>query len=242
MGQRFASRRLNLNITGGEPFLDRVNIASLLQLLSEAPWVESVKVDTNISWKGIQPRPRVSLDVSYHPEHVSEDKFFEQLQDKLDAGWTVDVVRYVVLPDRIPMLRHLADRCLSHGVPMCAISAYGSLQYYTPEETAEFRKYIPEEDWFFRTGGDPNGGLCSYPGLGFDMYPDGSMSTACHPHLKGSLFGPAPESVPDPVPCPQHRCSCEDMYSHLLELPRYSVHPVDEFAARTRRRISLRVV
>lgn len=217
----FGDKRLVITLTGGEPLLDRPNMTALLAGFAAAPWVESVRIDTNGSSKPyLWPVDwsKVSFMVSYHPTEISEVDFFADLDGMLSAGLDVTVVNLVVLPDRVPLLASLARKLRSRGVPLGALPAYGTKMYYTEAELQELRRYLPPEDWFFRSGGETYGRSCLYPALAYEMNPDGAVSVACHPLNGNVLEGTLPRGFDSYVDCPHEKCTCVNRYTFLGEL------------------------
>lgn len=217
----FGRRKMHIVLTGGEPLLDRPNMQKLLAGLVAAPWADSVRIETNAS---AQPHlwsvdwSKVEFMVSYHPSEVEEGKFLGYLDGMLAGGLRVPVVNLVVLPALVPALGRIAGLLKVRGVALAALPAYGSAMYYSAEELTELKRFVPPDDWFFRSGGPTLGRSCLYPSIAYEMNPDGSVTVACHPQ-HGSVFdGRLPEGFDTYVPCPQAKCSCMVRYSFLGEL------------------------
>lgn len=212
---RFSEYRTVFTLTGGEPMLDLKNMSVLLPGLLCEDYVEAVRIDTNGSWDSAKyPRLdkcKVRLMVSYHPTEVGEAAFLKRLDALRANGWSIVSVNIVVQPgmDLARLAAAVQPAVLSPQL------AYGSMQYYTPEQLEAIRNLTPDEDWYFRAGGPTRGTLCAYPTLAYEVNPDGSLEVGCHPRV-GSLFhGPLPELLPGPTTsCPLDKCTCTDRYSY----------------------------
>lgn len=222
----------HLAITGGEPMLDRKHMDELLCNVD----FSRMRMDTNgtsdpSKWKC--DKSKVVLMMSYHPSEVSEDKFLDQLKRHLDCGWNVAMVTLVVLPDRFDMLKRMTSKTKPLGVPINANVYDGNLRHYTPEQVELLKAAVPSDDWYFRTGGTTLGMQCTYPAAAYEMYPDGSLEVACHPHLSGSVFGSLPTLFEGSASCPKMRCTCLDKYSHLKDLGlNAGATPLESYAGR----------
>lgn len=95
-------RDLYLSLTGGEPFLLRREIGTLIRHLSEKFEMLKVRVDTNgsiVPRFGAKFKSYLSFNVSYHPTQVNRDELVKNL-DALSACGEVLMVNRVVGPTR----------------------------------------------------------------------------------------------------------------------------------------------
>lgn len=213
---RFYAYRTVFTLTGGEPMLDLKNMSVLLPGLLCEDYVEAVRIDTNGSWDPTKyphlNKSKVRLMVSYHPTEIAEGAFLSRLDALCTHGWNVVSVNLVVQPEMAEGLTRLASAV--YPAVLSPQLAYGSQQYYTPEQLACIRTLTPDADWYFRTGGPTRGTRCMYPAVAYEINPDGSLEVGCHPRV-GNLFdGPLPELLEAPAVCPMNKCTCTDRYSY----------------------------
>jgi len=236
LDKHFSPYAVTVTLTGGETMIDKRAMQPLLAGLASRAWVDAVRIDTNGSWcdqdYSALPKAKFTLMVSYHPSEVTEAEFFRQLRALLSAGWPVSMVTLVVLPDRVKYLKRLAEKL--RPIPLSAMPVFGDIGFFTDEQRALLKSMVPSEDWSNRSGDSTRGRACLYPAVAYEMYPDGKLETACHPHLAGSLFADTlPALFPSYTPCPHAKCTCVDRYTFLGDLKvDNSITPTHGYARR----------
>jgi organic radical activating enzyme len=222
--ERLAPRATVLNITGGEPFLDRANFHALLEGLTAMEHVKSIRIDTNVSWKTEHYRDidwtKLSLNASYHPSQTTLERFTASVHEKLDAGVRIVMANYVLDPRRLDHFADVEAAMRELGVFVNAnvfIETRGIQQ--RAEARALYERYIPERDVKMKTGEIvPQGHPCRFPQFAYELKPTGIVTVGCHPKRIGHFItGALPARFTGPSPCPYRYCACLDMYCFLDE-------------------------
>jgi Radical SAM superfamily/4Fe-4S single cluster domain len=227
----YVNRKLVLTITGGEPFLDYKHFPRLLEKLCSRDYVEYIRVDTNGSWNRAvyKSHPKVRLMVSYHPEHVGEDKFARHIATLQAAWWHIGVVTIVLKPTDVGLLDRM-KRALS-PVPVNVNPLDWSTDGYTDAQLDAIRQHLPPPDFQHRIGDETLGKPCLFPSIAHEMQPDGTVWVGCHKHLRMSFFHGLPAGPVGYSDCPHMRCDCLDKYSFLQDIGRNDgATPMDDLA------------
>lgn len=219
--RHFASNRLSLVITGGEPLLDYKRMAELVNYLTRMPTVECIRIDTNTSlekraYKAVDPR-KITLMCSYHPAQTSEDEFFSRIDGILSMGFRIGMVNYVITKDSAPHFERRYRILAEKGVPLNPNAMWNSKGLYSEVNTCLLRAYMPRLDYSYRTQlCSPKGKPCFFPAVAYSMNQWGAIHVGCHPNLQGQFFETElPQLFSGSVPCPLNTCGCLDMYSFL---------------------------
>lgn len=237
--RHFAAYDTTLHLTGGEPMLDRKNMLPLLAVLSRQPWVKFLELDTNGTFDPDWDvdRSRFGLHLSYHPEMVSESDYFTKVDRLQSHGWPIMMAAFVVLPGGFQTMRRFAAELKSRGIPINVMTLDGRTSHYTPEQIEELRSYVPAADWYHAEA-SPRGKQCTYSSVSYEVDPDGSVIVSCHrtkgERYHGSLWSTLPLRPEGAIACPKSSCSCEERYTHLVELGGVGVSPKATVAARLR--------
>jgi hypothetical protein len=224
--RHFAGYRLSLVISGGEPMVDRKNVLALLNFLSAKKTVECIRIDTNASWKPerypVLDRSKIILMCTFHPSHVEETVFMARIRALLDAGFRIGMVNYVMDESNVPLFRERREKFAELGVVLHPNPLWGKGGSYKPADLELMKYALPELDFLYRTGiGDPNGRICRFPAIAYEMDYRGIVRPGCMPWLSSSFFDEnLPAQPAAPIPCPHHSCVCLDKYSFLEESER----------------------
>jgi hypothetical protein len=226
LDRHFAGYRLSLVISGGEPMVDRKNVPALLNFLSAKSTVECIRIDTNASWDPYRypdiDRSKIILMCTFHPSHVDESVFIDRIRALLDTGFKIGMVNYVMDESNVSLFRARRARFAELGVVLHPNPLWGQGGKYKPADIELMKDALPDLDFLYRTGiGDPNGRICRFPALAYEMDYRGIIRPGCMPWASASIFDEKlPVQPPGPVPCPHHSCVCLDKYSFLEESER----------------------
>lgn len=219
----FSQMKLSLILTGGEPTLDVKSYTRLMQHLDAAPYVEQIRVDTNGS-APVHQFPKVRYMVTYHPTQMS-------FEDTLAAARRLDavMVNYVANPGELDRLDEVVLQFAP--IPVNVLPAFGDASLFTPEELVILQQHIHPLDWPRRIGEPTKGLPCDFPGVAYEMEPDGRLKVGCTPSKAGNLLrGILP--IREASPCPDRDCYCTDKYSFLYDVE----FPIDTVVRRIRER------
>jgi len=222
--------RVVLNITGGEPMLDRKNVHALLDSLTRTGRFE-ISIDTNGSWdpgyfQSLADR-NILLNVAFHPLDVDFETFFTRIGKIRDAGFRVVMVNMVLDPRNLPVLESVIGRLEDAGFfvnlsPMQPSGTYTSRTERTEREIELIEAYVTPLDIRFKVLKPPTKGrLCFYPAFTYYLQYDGLIRVFCGNDPGQNLFtGGPPPLAREAVPCPFDRCGgCNDMYRALVDEP-----------------------
>ncbi len=219
--RHFANERLSFVITGGEPLIDKKNMPLLLKSLSDMTNVDSIRIDTNVSWnldwyKDLD-KSKIILMCTYHPSQIKEENFLLKIRNVLDNGFEIGMVNYVLTQDSLNNFFSLKEKFRAFGIPLHPNPLWNSTGKYSPEDMKIFEVELPEQDYLYRTGiMSPNGKNCLFPSIAYEIDYLGNVKVGCHPKASGNIFDSnLPPLFPEPVPCPYSSCACLHKYSFL---------------------------
>ncbi len=142
--------KINIFITGGEPFL----YPGFIDLVSSLARWHRIEVVTNLSWP-VKARidqlnsPNIRLHPSFHPLFADFGEFVDKLLLLKERG-LAENPSYVAWPPQIPAMKHYADKFKGYGIKMFAQSFFGEYkgvkypQGYTDEEREMISPYLGE--------------------------------------------------------------------------------------------------
>jgi MoaA/NifB/PqqE/SkfB family radical SAM enzyme len=223
-------KEIHLNISGGEPFLDRKNFHTLLEGLLGMPGVQ-VSIATNAYWDPALYRDldtsRVSLVAAYHPQQVTFEEFRNNLHRIRDAGFQIGMVNYVLAPENLGGFDAMFETLEGDGFfvnvsAMMSAGAYWARGERTERELDLIERYnTPSDNYFKLVKPRTKGRLCFYPAMTYYVLYDGSIQAACLDGTAQNLFTDGIPTVPrQAVPCEYERCvGCTDMYRGLVDEP-----------------------
>ena len=228
--RRLPYDQIFLNISGGEPFLDRKNFRELLAGLSGMPHVR-VNIATNGHWDpsyfaGID-KSRVHLVVAWHPGQVTLEQFHANLKRIREAGFNIWVVNFVLAPENIDRFDEVFHTLENDGFfvnvsAMLPAGVYMSRTERTEREIELLDRYnTPTDNYFKLVMPRTKGRLCFYPAMSYKIMYDGSIRRACLDNTAQNFFT---DGIPAPLryaaPCEYERCpGCTDMYRGLVDEP-----------------------
>jgi organic radical activating enzyme len=225
---RFPFKLIHLNISGGEPFLDRANFRALLAGLLEMSHIR-VSVCTNGYWDPSWYRGfdagRVSLTVAYHPNEVSLETFVSNVRRMRDAGFKISMVNFVLAPENIEDFENAFCRLEAEGFfvnvsAMISAGLYWARTERTEREIELIERYnTPSDNYFKFVKPETKGHLCFYPAMTYYLMYDGAIQIACQDQTVRNVFeGEIPHIPREAVPCEYDRCvGCSDMYRSLVD-------------------------
>ena len=230
MINQFPFKRIHLNISGGEPFLDRANFRALLAGLLEMGHIR-LSVCTNgywdPGWYGGLDTGRVSLTVAYHPNEVSLETFVSNVMRMRDAGFKVSMVNFVLAPENLEYFENAFRRLEAEGFfvnvsAMMSAGIYWARTERTEREIELIERYnTPSDNYFKFVKPETKGRLCFYPAMTYYLMYDGAIQTACQDQTVRNVFKDGiPPISREAVPCEYDRCvGCSDMYRSLVGHP-----------------------
>ncbi len=222
----FHDRHLSLIVTGGEPMLDKKNMAPLLKELTSMPTVECIRIDTNASWKpndyrGVDPQ-KITLMCTYHPSQTSKEQFLASIKELLNQGYAITLINFVMSKDNFDTFRLMKQEIFELGIPLHPNPLWNSAGQYSDRDLTILKEELPLEDYPYRTQiVSPFGHKCLFPSLAYQMDQTGRIQVGCHPQISGSFFeNDLPPTFAGPPLCPQNICVCCSMYSFLKDINR----------------------
>lgn len=221
--RHFAQQRLSLVISGGEPLLDKKNMPLLLTAFQEMTTVESIRIDTNVSWQvdwyRTLDKSKILLMCTYHPTQVTEQQFFARIDQVLESGFQIGMINYVMTAQQREKYVVYKEKFRKLGIPLHPNPIWDQRGRHSAEDMALFASELPPLDYLYRTGKkSPKGKKCLFPSLAYELDYRGKIRVGCHPTAAGSFFDQElPALFAGPVPCPYTKCACLDKYSFLEE-------------------------
>jgi hypothetical protein len=219
-----------LNISGGEPFLDRKNFRELLAGLSRMPHVR-VEIATNGHWDpgyfAEVDKSRIHLVIAWHPGQVTLEEFHGNLRRIREGGFNIWMVNFVLAPENIDRFDGIFHRLEDDGFfvsvsAMMPAGVYMSRTQRTEREIDLLERYnTPVDNYFKVVRPVTKGRLCFYPAMSYQIMYDGSIRRACLDNTARDFFT---DGIPAPLryaaPCEYERCpGCSDMYRGLVDEP-----------------------
>jgi len=227
--RNFSDRRVAITITGGEPMLDVKNMNEFLSLLLTKPYINNVRIDTNMSWnpsrfKDLPNKKKLIFNCSLHTSQIKIDSFISKIKKLKELGFPIGIVNYVMTVEQALHYKELMNKLKELNLPLHPNPLYP----LTPQSLkiiARFREIfkmaLDDVDFFYKTGGNTKGKICYYPSIAYEMNQNGDISVGCFPWISGSIFNDdIPELPKGPVKCPHHNCYCLDKYSFIKGINR----------------------
>lgn len=223
-------RKIALCITGGEPFLDRKNFYPLLKGLTEMEFIDNIRIDTNGSlnlrlYEKID-FSKVYLNVSFHPEQITFERFIKQINSFQDLGVNISMVNYVMAPSQRDKYEYVRDKLAYIGVKTDP-AVYWDGNFPKPEDEVKvYERYLNPFDIRNKCGLEsPKGKFCRCPMVGLQLNPDATVHNICFPKRRTNFIEGKREEIEallfeKLVKCPMQHCFCLHMYSFLLESKR----------------------
>lgn len=217
-----------LHITGGELSLDRKNIADLVSKLTLDGRFE-IDIDTNGTFDSslfeMSVKKKIWLNVSFHPAHITIEKFIIKISSLRDSGYNIVMINFVISPDNINDFDKNYSLLTDAGffVNVSAMSpakVFSSNLKRTEEELSILKKYNHPRDFEYKVNKPTTlGKLCLYPTITYKLGFDGKIEIECIGTNKQNLIENGfPDLNPNPVPCPLNKClGCVDMYRALAD-------------------------
>jgi ABC-type polysaccharide/polyol phosphate transport system ATPase subunit/MoaA/NifB/PqqE/SkfB family radical SAM enzyme len=226
----FPQQELYLKITGGEPFIDRKNIITLLNGLSEFSNIKQIRIDTNGSWEPNSflklNKEKIALYMCYHPTQISYDKFIENALRIRDAGFAIPVINFVLSPENYPSFEEVNRLFEHHGFLVNASIMIPAGQYSdrSVREEAEAKiieKYAAPIDIKYKMIPYPTKGRpCLHPVFSYLLNFNGQITVDCLNEWQNVFEKGLPLLPENSVRCPKDYCfGCLEMYRELLDEP-----------------------
>lgn len=219
-----------LNITGGEPFLDRPNFRELLSGLLRHSNLVGLRINTSGFFSpGIYeglPKEKIYLNVSYHPTQAALSRFIEKLTDIRKHGFDITMVNYVLAPGQYEKFEYIREKLESMGFfvnacPMVPAGKYLDRAGRDEVEVEIIKRYNHPLDSRYRLSPvATRGRLCGHPCKSYSINFDGKLQVDCVGSPVDFFSGEIPELPVSPVPCPMDTCTgCYEMYRELPDEP-----------------------
>ncbi len=228
--QQLALNETHLNISGGEPFLDRTNFHALLAGLLALPQIR-VAVATNGYWdpafyKDID-KSRISVMIAYHPREIAFEKFLDNLRRIRDAAFKISMVNFVLAPENMDHFDAAFEALEAEGFFVNVSSMMSAGRYWARTERTEreldlIERYnTPSDNYFKLVKPETKGQLCFYPAMTYYLMYDGLIQVACQDGTIRNVFKDGIPPIPrEAVACEYDRCvGCSDMYRGLVDHP-----------------------
>lgn len=218
------NRKMCLQLSGGEIFLDKENIFLVLKELLALPAIDHIRADTNATfdpsvYKGLD-LARVFLSISYHPQHTDIDRLFAKVKAIRDAGFQIGVVNFVMARSQRDKYEEAKEKFWQIGV---YVNPNPCIDRQHPDIMAEdyeyYRQFLAEFDLKNKTNFmDLKHTWCHYPQIGLHVSPDGAISNACFNERRANLFRSTIDEInalltEGPTLCPRTSCERTNMYS-----------------------------
>lgn len=247
-GRHFASHRLSMVITGGEPMLDVRNAVPLLRHLQSQEYVACIRIDTNATWAPEKyadvDKAKIILMCTFHPSQVAEAEFLRKLERLRAAGFSIGMVNYVMDEANVALFTHRYRTFADRGFLLHPNPLWGSSGRQKADDLEVMRSYLPELDFQHRSEStSPFGHPCLFPAIGYELRYTGKIRTGCALEWFDFFADTLPRRPDGWTACPHRRCACLDKYSFRLGSERNtSLNPLADYsrelAAIARQRLS----
>jgi|GEM_PF-2237661 len=223
------NRKLSLEITGGEPFLDKTNFLYVLNEFSTMDEIDNIRINTNGSFLA-EPYSNIDLSkiflmISYHPEHISLSKLKENIKSFQKTGFNVPMINYVMTPELRKEYDKVRDEFAEINIAVNP-GVYEDGNKKTDNDIELYSKYLNKFDVSIKCNTfNLKSQYCHLPQIGFNLTPDGTISNLCLQKKKADLFKSDRKQIENlltekPVKCPKGSCRCINMYSFLANCNR----------------------
>ena len=224
IGALAENRKMCLQLSGGEVFLDKENMLVVLKELLALPTIDHIRADTNATfdpavYKGLD-LGRVFLSISYHPQYTDIDRLFAKVKAIRDAGFQIGVVNFVMARSQRDKYEEAKQKFWQIGV---YVNPNPCIDRQRPEIMAEdyeyYKQFLAEFDLKNKTNSmDLKRTWCHYPQIGLHVGPDGAISNACFTGKQLNLFRNTVDEIngllsEKPTLCPRNSCERTNMYS-----------------------------
>jgi MoaA/NifB/PqqE/SkfB family radical SAM enzyme len=228
--RRFEYDDIYVNISGGEPFLDRKNLRDLLAGLLERPNVHPL-LNTNGCWDadyfGGLDTSRIAIVMSYHASQVGFEEYFANVRRIRNRGFRIAAINLVLAPENIDRFEAAFHALEDDGFfvsvsPMVSAGVYWSRGTRSERELDLIERYnLPVDNYFVIVNPPTKGRLCFYPAMSYSLWPDGRVQIACRDSVVQDLFTQGIPPIPrEATPCEYEHCAgCGDMCRSLVDAP-----------------------
>ena len=223
--------KVHVHITGGEPFLDRQNLRTLLEGLAARGRFHTC-ISTNGAWDPAYFRDldksSLFLDIGFHPSQTDLDALMRQIVRIRDAGFQIAVVNYVVSPENMDQFEEAYGRLSAEGQyvqvsTMFPTGVHLSREYRTAREMEILVRYNTPVDLHYKLFWPlMNKRLCYYPAMNYQLLWDGGVQISCMEGFQNAFDKGFPRLPRQAIPCPRYQCiGCAEMYRNLVDEPLY---------------------
>jgi organic radical activating enzyme len=219
---KFPQDQIRLTVAGGEPFVDRKNVAPMLDGLLSADRY-TIEIYTNGFWNPIhytevRNKHKVELLVSFHSSQTDFATFHERLMRIRDAGFTISRVIIVLAPENMATIESSLRQLMDDGfwvtvTPMIPAGLHMHSRKRTEEMKRIIEEYVlPTSAYFLILNPVTQGRACFHPALAYTIGYDGAVAVSCIGKPVNIFKDPLPELPREAVPCPHRHCyGCPDM-------------------------------
>jgi MoaA/NifB/PqqE/SkfB family radical SAM enzyme len=208
--------RCFLTINGGEPFA-YPDFVELIRRVSQLHWPINITTNTSLLLdafvKKIDPE-RVSLSLSFHPQYHLIDDFLGKVFFLRQNGFTEGCINFVAYPPYLEDLPRTVEKFRAIGESLKVIpfvGEYGGRRFPEGYNQAEKELLGLRDSWM--DDKRHKGMLCRAGHRSGLLLPNGNVARCGQigdRHIIGSLFDPAFELMPQPMPCDVEFCPCDE--------------------------------
>lgn len=213
-----------IHFAGGEPFV-YPNFMDLIERLSK---MHTLEFSTNFYWdpadfiRSVGPG-RARIGVSFHPEFVSFETFFEKVRKLKEAGFEV-WVNYVAYPPIFKGMQEFKQNFKQIGVAMSLLpfkGEYEDRKYpegYTEEEKQYLKKCAGADLWtqktmdfaFVKEKRETKSRLCQMGQMYAKIHSNGDTFSCCAKTARklGNLVAGTFSLLEEPFLCKDDNCPC----------------------------------
>jgi hypothetical protein len=236
----FPQKKVAIEISGGEPFLDHKNFPVLLRgLLDDGRYV--IRVNSNIVF---DPAPyrgmdcsRIHLVATFHPCETSLADYRRRLHRLRDAGFSFCYVGIILSPENLDFVEEAIAAFDDDGFPtvawpMVPVGKYEGRKDRPPREREMIRRHaLPIASYFALLRPETKGRACYYPSLSYYMWYDGGIKVFCVGSKQNIFTDGIPDLPRQAVACPFDHCEgCAQQVRSIVGLEQYG-KPVTLFDA-----------
>lgn len=208
--------RCYLTINGGEPFA-YPNFVELIYQISKMHWHINITTNTSLHLEEFVDRMdpvKVSLSVSFHPQHHTLDAFLERVRFLRERKANLGCINFVAWPPFLKDLSGYVEQFRSAGESLKVIPFVGAYQGVTyPDGYSGPEKEIlgMVDDWMEHKR--HRGMLCRAGHQSALLLPNGKVARCGQigdRYIIGDFFDPHFRLMDAPMPCDVDFCPCDE--------------------------------
>ena len=208
--------RCFLVINGGEPFT-YPGFLDIIARISRWHWPINITTNVSVHLEEFTSRcdpAKVSLSVSFHPEHHRLDDFLNTVALLRKRGVNLGVINLVAWPPFIPDIPRYVEAFKTIGESLKLVPFIGTHEgvEYPAGYNAEQKSILGMSDHWVADKGH-KGVLCQAGRLGALLLPNGNVARCGQigdRHIIGNIFEPSFSLLSEPLPCDVPFCPCDE--------------------------------